>query len=46
MDQQRFVDNLKRRGYEVTVFDTGAEAAAYLDKVIFTRNHIPSIWDI
>lgn len=34
MDQQRFVDNLKRRGYEVTVFDTGAQAAAYLNEAI------------
>ena len=34
MDEQRFIDNLKRRGYEVSVFDTGAQAAAYLDKAI------------
>ena len=34
MDEQRFIDNLKRRGYEVTLFDTGAEAAAYLDEAI------------
>ena len=37
MDQQRFVDNLKRRGYEVTVFDTGAQAAAYLNEAIDGR---------
>lgn len=34
MDEQRFIDNLKRRRYQVTVFDTGAEAAAYLDGAI------------
>ena len=34
MDEQRFIDNLKRRGYEVSVFDTGADAAAYLDRAI------------
>ena len=34
MDQQRFVDKLKRRGYGVTVFDTGAQAAAYLNEAI------------
>ena len=32
--EKAFVQALARRGYEVTVFDTGAEAAAYLDKVI------------
>ena len=37
MDQQRFVDNLKRRGYGVTVFDTGAQAAAYLNEAIDGR---------
>ena len=34
MDEGRFIDNLQRRGYEVTVFDTGAEAAAYLNEAI------------
>lgn len=34
MDEQWFIDNLKRRGYEVSLFDTGAAAAAYLDEVI------------
>ena len=34
MDEQRFIDNLKRRGYEVSLFDTGAQAAAYLDEAI------------
>ena len=32
--EKAFVQALARREYEVTVFDTGAEAAAYLDKVI------------
>ena len=32
--EDAFVQALMRRGYEVTVFDTGAEAAAYLDKAI------------
>ena len=34
MDEGRFIENLKRRRYEVTVFDTGAEAAAYLNEAI------------
>ena len=34
MDEQRCIHNLERRRYEVTVFDTGAEAAAYLDEAI------------
>ena len=34
MDEGRFIENLKRRGYEVTIFDTGAAAAAYLDGAI------------
>ena len=34
MDEERFIENLKRRGYEVTVFDTGAQAAAYLNAAI------------
>lgn len=37
MDEGRFIDNLKRRGYEVSVFDTGAQAAAYLDGAIDGR---------
>ena len=37
MDEGRFIDNLKRRRYEVTVFDTGAQAAAYLDRIIDGR---------
>ena len=37
MDEGRFIDNLKRRGYEVTIFDTGAEAAAYLNEAIDGR---------
>jgi len=37
MDEGRFIDNLKRRRYEVTVFDTGDQAAAYLDSVIDGR---------
>ena len=34
MGVDAFVQNLKRRGYAVSVFDTGAEAAAYLDRII------------
>ena len=35
MDREtRFVQALTRRGYEVTIFDTGAAAAEYLDKAI------------
>ncbi len=34
MVERRFIDNLKHRGYEVSVFDTGAEAAAYLNGAI------------
>ena len=34
MDEGRFIENLKRRGYEVTIFDTGAAATAYLDGAI------------
>ena len=34
MDEQRFIDNLARRGYEVTLFDTGEQAADYLDRVV------------
>ena len=34
MGEGRFIDNLTRRGYQVTVFDTGAEAAAYLNDAI------------
>ena len=35
MDREtRFVQTLTRRGYEVTIFDTGAAAAEYLDKAI------------
>ncbi len=34
MDEGRFIENLKRRGYEVTLFDTGAAAAAYLEGAI------------
>ena len=34
MDEGRFIDNLKRRGYQVSVFDTGAQAAAYLNEAI------------
>ena len=37
IDQDRetaFVKALARRGYEVNLFDTGADAAAYLDRVI------------
>ena len=34
MDEGRFIDNLKRRGYGVSVFDTGAQAAAYLNSAI------------
>ena len=35
MDREtRFVQTLIRRGYEVTIFDTGAAAAEYLDKAI------------
>ena len=37
MDERRFIDNLKRRGYQVAVFDTGAEAAAYLNEAIDGR---------
>ena len=37
MDEQRFIDSLIRRGYEVSLFDTGAEAAAYLDAAIDGR---------
>ena len=37
MDEQRFIDSLIRRGYEVSLFDTGAEAAAYLDGAIDGR---------
>ena len=37
MDEQRFIDNLKRRGYEVSIFDRGVEAAAYLDGAIDGR---------
>ena len=37
MDEGRFIDNLKRRRYEVTVFDTGAQAAAYLNEAIDGR---------
>ena len=34
MDEGRFIENLKRRGYEVTLFDTGTAAAAYLEGAI------------
>lgn len=34
MDEAIFVQNLIRRGYAVSVFDTGADAAAYLDSAI------------
>ena len=34
MEERVFVENLIRRGYTVTVFDKGAEAAAYLDNAI------------
>lgn len=35
MDREtRFAQTLTRRGYEVTIFDTGAAAAEYLDKAI------------
>ena len=35
MDREtRLVQTLTRRGYEVTIFDTGAAAAEYLDKAI------------
>ena len=35
MDREtRFVQALTRQGYEVTIFDTGAAAAEYLDKAI------------
>ena len=32
--EERFVQALIRRRYEVAVFDTGAQAAAYLDEAI------------
>ena len=37
MDEGRFLEALRRRGYAVSVFDTGAQAAAYLDGAIDGR---------
>ena len=37
MDEGRFLEALRRRGYAISVFDTGAQAAAYLDGAIDGR---------
>ena len=37
MDEGRFLEALRRRGYAFSVFDTGAQAAAYLDGAIDGR---------